>query len=85
MDAEDLEKNMLHHINEGGYTVDELAEQLTKAQEAGMGKRRVYVGPTSEPLALPSAIPIVGIEGTTDKDSSELDILWLYPGENEWI
>jgi len=77
---------MLHDLNEKGYTVKELYKQLKLAMKEGMGDRRVYVGPQGgEELNEPTALPIIGVEGNTDKDSSELDILWLYPGDNEWI
>jgi hypothetical protein len=78
---------MLHDLNDKGYTVKELYEQLGLAIKEGMGERRIYVGPENDEKikAGPVALPITGIEGNTKEESeSESEILWLYPGENEW-
>ena len=51
-----------------------------------MGNRRIFVGPTGGESGNESiAFPVIGVEGNTDEESSELDILWVYPGDNEWI
>ena len=85
--TENKRKIMLHDTKESGYTVQELADKLQEAIKAGMGERIVYIGPTNiEKLkAGPIAVPVVGIEGNTDEDSAEIDILWIYPGEDEWV
>ena len=77
---------MFSAIKEDGYTVQELLEFLTKFVEAGMGNRKVMVGPVDgDDGTKPVAIPIIGLEANTDSESSELDILWMYPGEDEWV
>jgi hypothetical protein len=76
---------MYNDINFKGYTVKELSDNLTKLLESGMGNRRVMVGPEDgDDGTKPVAFPIVGLEANTDPESSELDILWMYPGEDEW-
>ena len=67
---------MIHNIKESGYTVSELAEQLRRAVGAGMGDRRVYVGPRIEvdydykkPWPNHIAISVIGVEGTEDEET----------------
>ena len=68
---------MLHDYKEEGYTVNELYEKLLLAKNEGMGDRTVYIGPTGGKEGNESiALPVIGIEGNTDEDSSELDD-WL--------
>lgn len=77
---------MIHDLKEDGYTVLELSEKLRVAIELGMGERTIYIGPMGGKEGNESiALPVIGVEGNTDEDSSELDILWIYPGCDEWI
>lgn len=77
---------MYNDINDKGYTVKELSDNLAKLVESGMGDRMVMVGPVDgNDGTKATAIPVVGLEANTDPESSELDILWMYPGEDKWM